>query len=64
MLVVLLLGIVVASVVIVEIGRSNCWSYFWWCIFSRYSVVDRNSCSDNCGSKVVLIMMVLLLVVV
>ena len=28
---------------------------------SRYSVVDFNSCSDNFGSKVVLVMIVLII---
>ena len=64
MLVVLLLGIVVASVVMLEIGRSKCWSYLYWCIICRLCLVDSNNCRDNCSSKVVLIMIVLLVVVV
>ena len=64
MLDVLLLIIVVASVVIVEIGSSKCWSYLWWCIISRLSLVYSDNCRDNCSSRVVLIMIVLIVVVV
>ena len=64
MLDVLLLIIVVASVVIVEIGSSKCWSYLWWCIISRLSLVYSDNCRDNCSSRVVLIMIVLMVVVV